>query len=87
MPWHAACIGERKACCYACQEAQLSYLPSARLLYEVAARPASAVRQALIVGNPTGDMQYAEEEAAAIHYAFYPDGVTCSASVMPPLLR
>ncbi|MEV0170073.1 CHAT domain-containing protein [Streptomyces sp. NPDC050803] len=73
VPWHAARLpgrGHR----HACQEADLSYLPSARLLCEVAARPAAAARQALVVGNPTRDLYHAGEEAEAIHRAFHPHG-------------
>lgn len=71
MPWHAARTGGRR---YACQDADISYLPSARLLCEVAARPAAGTRQALVVGNPTRDLHHAGEEAEAVHRAFHPQG-------------
>ncbi|MBD0424522.1 CHAT domain-containing protein [Streptomyces sp. TRM S81-3] len=66
---------------YACQEARISYIPSARLLCEVAARPAppatgpgpSGGRPALVVGDPTGDLRNAAAEARAIRGAFCPD--------------
>lgn len=71
VPWHAARTGGRR---YACQDADISYLPSARLLCEVAARPAAGTRQALVVGNPTRDLHHAGEEAEAVHRAFHPQG-------------
>ncbi|MEV5320837.1 CHAT domain-containing protein [Streptomyces sp. NPDC052687] len=76
VPWHAARLPGRRRSThgYACQEADISYLPSARLLCEVAARPAGRSRQALVVGNPTHDLHHAGEEAEAIHRAFHPDG-------------
>ncbi|MEV0039021.1 CHAT domain-containing protein, partial [Streptomyces sp. NPDC050804] len=75
VPWHAARLpGRRGARRHACQEAEISYLPSARLLCEVAARAEGGARQALVVGNPTRDLHHAGEEAAAIHRTFYPDG-------------
>ncbi|MDQ0597903.1 hypothetical protein QF037_002248 [Streptomyces canus] len=73
VPWHAARLPGRGRR-HACQEADVSYLPSARLLCEVAARPAARTRQALVVGNPTRDLHHAGEEAEAIHRAFHPDG-------------
>ncbi|MFF7144813.1 CHAT domain-containing protein [Streptomyces nodosus] len=71
VPWHAARLpGGRRAC----QVAEISYLPSARLLCEVSARPVPATRQALVVGNPTRDLHHAGEEAEAIHRVFHQDG-------------
>ncbi|MFF9123952.1 CHAT domain-containing protein [Streptomyces sp. NPDC014889] len=76
VPWHAAWEqapkGRRH---YALHEAEISYAASARLLCDVAARP-EAVHSgaALVVGNPTGDLRYAGEEADAVHRAFYPRG-------------
>lgn len=76
VPWHAAWAqgadGLRR---YALQEAEISYAASARLLCDVAARP-EAVHSgaALVVGNPTGDLHYAGEEADAVQRAFYPRG-------------
>ncbi|MFF5443915.1 CHAT domain-containing protein [Streptomyces sp. NPDC012888] len=83
VPWHAAWTGAdprpgadtgtgRR---YALQDAEFSYAASARLLCEVAARPAAPhTGTALVVGDPTGDLPYAGEEAAAVQRAFYPDG-------------
>ncbi|MFF4269465.1 CHAT domain-containing protein [Streptomyces sp. NPDC001536] len=76
VPWHAARTGARR---HACQDADISYLPSARLLCEIAARPAVAppadqARQALVVGNPTRDLHHAGEEAEAVHRTFHPHG-------------
>ncbi|WP_372348847.1 CHAT domain-containing protein [Streptomyces sp. KL116D] len=76
VPWHAAWTegddGRRR---YALNEAEISYAASARLLCDVAARPAAEHRgRALVVGNPTGDLRYAGEEADAVQRAFYPAG-------------
>ena len=76
VPWHAAWgpgqDGERR---YALQEAEISYAASARLLCDVAARPAVPhAGAALVVGNPTGDLRYAGEEADAVQRVFYPEG-------------
>ncbi|MER5305445.1 CHAT domain-containing protein [Streptomyces lasiicapitis] len=76
VPWHAAWTdgpdGRRR---YALQEAEISYAASARLLCEVAARPAAAhTGAALVVGDPTGDLRYAGEEADAVQRVFYPRG-------------
>lgn len=76
VPWHAAWEegpdGRRH---YALHEAEISYAASARLLCDVAARPEAVhAGAALVVGNPTGDLRYAGEEADAVHRAFYPDG-------------
>ncbi|WP_031069626.1 CHAT domain-containing protein [Streptomyces sp. NRRL S-118] len=85
VPWHAARVPVRHRLRtrpgHACEQARISYVPSARLLCEVAARPgtgagtgARAGRQALVVGNPTRDLHHAGEEAEAIHRTFHPDG-------------
>lgn len=76
VPWHAAweegADGRRR---YALEEAEISYAASARLLCEVAARSAAEhTGGALVVGNPTGDLPYAGEEADAVQRAFYPEG-------------
>lgn len=72
VPWHAALLpGSGR---YACQEANISYIPSARLLCEVAERPATEMRQALLVGDPEQNLHHAGEEADAIHKVFYPGG-------------
>ncbi|MFI6652854.1 CHAT domain-containing protein [Streptomyces sp. NPDC050529] len=76
VPWHAAyrtADGGRRR--YALQDADFSYAASARLLCEVAARPAAAqAGDALVVGDPTGDLRYAGEEADAVQRLFYPSG-------------
>ncbi|MGW6059933.1 CHAT domain-containing protein [Streptomyces sp. NPDC055189] len=76
VPWHAAWdrtdAGSRR---YALQDAEISYAASARLLCDVAARTAVPhTGRALVVGNPTGDLRYAGEEADAVQRVFYPDG-------------
>ncbi|WP_405660575.1 CHAT domain-containing protein [Streptomyces sp. RK9] len=76
VPWHAAWTegpeGRRR---YALAEAEISYAASARLLCEVAARPAAPhTGAALVVGDPTGDLRYAGEEADAVQRVFYPRG-------------
>ncbi|MFI8263759.1 CHAT domain-containing protein [Streptomyces sp. NPDC085665] len=75
VPWHAAFAYGSTHRRYALQDAEISYAASARLLCEVAARPAVPYTgTALIVGDPTGDLPYAGEEADAVRRAFYPDG-------------
>ncbi|MEV5977668.1 CHAT domain-containing protein [Streptomyces sp. NPDC052114] len=77
VPWHAARLpGRRGTRPYACQRAQISAVPSARMLCEVAARPGAGTgaRDALVVGDPTQDLRHAGEEAAAVHRAFHPGG-------------
>ncbi|MFD6936076.1 CHAT domain-containing protein [Streptomyces goshikiensis] len=75
VPWHAAWSDDGSGRRHAIEEAEISYAPSARLLCEVAARPpAPHTGTALIVGDPTGDLRYAGEEADAVHRVFYPDG-------------
>ncbi|MFE2846248.1 CHAT domain-containing protein [Streptomyces scopuliridis] len=76
VPWHAAweslAGGGRR---YAVEAAGISYAASARLFCEVAGRPAVPhTGAALVVGNPTGDLRYAGEEADAVRHAFYPAG-------------
>ncbi|MEV6423801.1 CHAT domain-containing protein [Streptomyces sp. NPDC051662] len=76
VPWHAAweslAAGGRR---YAVEAAGISYAASARLFCEVAERPAVPHQgAALIVGDPTGDLRYAGEEADAVRHAFYPAG-------------
>ncbi|MGW8990363.1 CHAT domain-containing protein [Streptomyces zhihengii] len=72
VPWHAARLPRSGR--YACQEAEISYIPSARLLCEVAERPAAGARQAMVVGDPTRDLRHAGEEAEAVRRVFYPGG-------------
>nr|WP_237518943.1 CHAT domain-containing protein [Streptomyces sp. SID5910] len=76
VPWHAAWEpGGPRGRRYALQAAEISYAASARLLCQVAARPAAPpTGPALVVGNPTGDLRYAGEEADAVQRAFYPHG-------------
>jgi hypothetical protein len=75
VPWHAAYRADTHGRRYALQDADLSYTASARLLCEVAARPAAArVAGALVVGDPTGDLRYAGEEADAVQRTYYPQG-------------
>ncbi|MGW1980959.1 CHAT domain-containing protein [Streptomyces collinus] len=75
VPWHAAWEpGGPRGRQYALQAAEISYAASARLLCQVAARPAAEhTGAALIVGDPTGDLRHAGEEADAVQRAFYPD--------------
>ncbi|WP_031483646.1 CHAT domain-containing protein [Streptomyces bicolor] len=75
VPWHAAWGGPDDGRRYALHEAEISYAASARLLCDVAARPAvDHSGAALVVGNPTGDLRYAGEEADAVQRVFYPRG-------------
>ncbi|MFE0582919.1 CHAT domain-containing protein [Streptomyces sp. NPDC058874] len=77
VPWHAAWStrsgGGRR---YALDTAEFTYTASARLLCEVAERPARPrTDAALIVGDPTGDLPFAGREAAAVREAYYPQAV------------
>lgn len=77
VPWHAAWTatagGGRQ---YALDTAEFTYAASARLLCEVAERPARhRTDAALIVGDPTGDLPFAGQEAAAVRDAYYPRAV------------
>ncbi|WP_432119434.1 CHAT domain-containing protein [Streptomyces sp. bgisy032] len=84
VPWHAARLTGRRTRGHACESADISYAPSARLLCEVAARPAAPARQALVVGNPTRDLHHAGEEAEAVHRVFHPDGVLLGPGTATP---
>ncbi|MDX3698099.1 CHAT domain-containing protein [Streptomyces europaeiscabiei] len=82
VPWHAARLpGSAR---YACQEANISYIPSARLLCEVAERPATEMCQALLVGDPEQNLHHAGEEAGAIGKVFYPGGDLLGPGVATP---
>jgi tetratricopeptide (TPR) repeat protein len=86
VPWHAAWRpggeGGRR---YAFAEAEVSYAASARLLCEVAARPAALHGgAALVVGDPMGDLRYAGVEAEAVHRAFYPGGTFLGGGAATP---
>ncbi|MEV3870660.1 CHAT domain-containing protein [Streptomyces sp. NPDC049906] len=77
VPWHAAWRpgsgGGRR---YALEGTQFTYSASARLLCEVAGRPAGPPADAaLVVGDPTGDLPYAGREAALVRAAYYPRAV------------
>jgi CHAT domain-containing protein len=57
------------------QDAVISYAASARLFCDVASRePVPVTGESLIVGDPTGDLPHAGEEAAAIRSQIYPGG-------------
>lgn len=76
VPWHAAWepgpSGSRR---YAVEAGAFSYTASARMFCDVASRPAAPHSgAALVVGNPTGDLRAAGDEALAVREAFYPDG-------------
>ncbi|MGW0198998.1 CHAT domain-containing protein [Nonomuraea sp. NPDC003201] len=76
VPWHAARTrtgngGHR----YAVEEAVIGYAASAQLFCETARRGRPAMDgRALIVGNPTFSLQFAEAETRQIHRLCYPAG-------------
>ncbi|MFJ5776135.1 CHAT domain-containing protein [Streptomyces sp. NPDC093094] len=76
VPWHAARVpGADGRPVHALDRAEISYAASARLVCEVAERaPVRLSGTALVVGDPTGDLRYAGEEAAAVRLAHYPRG-------------
>jgi hypothetical protein len=75
VPWHAARVaaaGGRHQ--YAVQQAMFSYAASARLLCEVAARKVlPRDGRGLVVGDPTGTLDHAVQEALALYGTYYPD--------------
>lgn len=81
VPWHAARLPSGR---YVCQEAEISYTPSARLLCEVAGRRSTGVRRAVVVGDPTGNLYHAGVEARAIHGEFYPEGTLLGTATATP---
>ncbi|GHA97227.1 MULTISPECIES: CHAT domain-containing protein [Streptomyces] len=85
VPWHAAWEpGRSGARRYAVEAGSFSYTASARMLCDVASRPAVPhTGAALVVGNPTGDLRAAGDEALAVHEAFYPQGAFRSADATP----
>ena len=78
VPWHAAWRARGPGRRYVLEDLQVSYAPSARTLCEVTGRTppeaGASGSPALVIGNPTGDLRYAGEEAEAIHRVFYPNG-------------
>ncbi|MEU4510465.1 CHAT domain-containing protein [Nonomuraea wenchangensis] len=76
VPWHAARTrtgdgGHR----YAVEEAVIDYAASAQLFCETARRGRTAMDgRALIVGNPTFSLRFAEAETRQIHRLCYPTG-------------
>jgi hypothetical protein len=77
VPWHAARSPRGR---YAVQDAVFSYGPSARILCDCAWRkPVGDDSGSLVVGDPTGDLPDAREEAVAIRDAYYPSAVLLGA--------
>lgn len=79
VPWHAAHppsdadlpAGERR---YATDTVTFSYAASGGLLTRVAQQPRSPLGSAvLLVGDPGGDLPFAQAETQALRAAFYPD--------------
>lgn len=75
VPWHASRRPVGRGYRYLAQDVELSILPSGRMLCDVVARTPPSHRSTTVVSNPTGDLTFAGEEAAAVHSCFYPDGV------------
>lgn len=76
VPWHAASTRDGGRTRHALETVVLSSTPSARLLHEVARRRTAARDgRALVLGDPTGDLPYAAEEALSVLAAFYPRGI------------
>jgi hypothetical protein len=74
VPWHAArCPANGR---YVIEDTTVSYAASARIFCDSVRRPAvPSDRDALIVGDPTGDLPYAGSEARAIRDTIYPSAV------------
>ncbi|MEO3809050.1 CHAT domain-containing protein [Sphaerisporangium sp. B11E5] len=74
VPWHAARAPAPPH--YAVERAVISYAASAALLHETASRGRLPLDgRALVVGNPTHGLTYAEAEARQIHRRCYPAGL------------
>ncbi|MER6471001.1 CHAT domain-containing protein [Streptomyces collinus] len=73
VPWHAARLPDSSGPPhYAVHEAIFSYAASARAFLAVAERELTTYDgRALLVGNPTQDLQYADDEADSLS-AYYP---------------
>jgi hypothetical protein len=75
VPWHAAfTVTEGQERHYAVHEVAFSYAASARVFCASADREVLPVQDALVIGNPTGNLAFAGREAEAIHQNFYPYG-------------
>lgn len=73
VPWHATRPAGGAAATVLAAGTIISYIPSARLLCEcVTRRRSPRDGPALIVGNPTGGLVAAGDEAQALRTAFYP---------------
>jgi hypothetical protein len=83
VPWHAAYTDGGGTRHYALHDVVVSYAVSARALRATAAHDPRDIRAALVVGNPTGDLGFAGEEARAVHAEFYPDGTFLGATAEP----
>ncbi|MFF7454504.1 CHAT domain-containing protein [Kitasatospora sp. NPDC008115] len=79
IPWHAALLssglrgGGRPV--RAVERAVISYAASARQFCEVVRRPRLPLgERPVIVGDPTGELMFAEAEAEYLHADYYPHG-------------
>lgn len=75
VPWHAAHRPINGRDRHFVEDATVSYVPSGRLLCEAVARPEVPGDEALLVGNPAGDLPAGAVEAVVIRNSGYPDGV------------
>lgn len=75
VPWHAAHRPADGRDRHFVEDATVSYVPSGRLLCEAVARPEVPGDEALLVGNPAGDLPAGAVEAVAIRDSGYPGGV------------
>lgn len=75
VPWHAAYRPIEGRDRYLVQSATVSYVPSGRLFCEAIARSEVRGDDALLVGNPVGDLPSGAVESLAIRDSGYPCGV------------
>jgi hypothetical protein len=75
VPWHAAYRPVDGHDRHLVQDATVSYVPSGRLFCEAVARPDVSGDDAVLVGNPAGDLPDGAAEAEAIRDSCYPGGV------------
>jgi CHAT domain-containing protein len=82
VPWHAARVRPGH---HAVRDAVFSYAPSARILCDCVWRtPVDANGGSLIVGDPTGDLPDAYDEATAIRDAYHPSATLLGAGDATP---
>lgn len=81
VPWHAAYASTGGRRRYAIQDMVFSYAISARGLCATARHPIRPITSSLVIGDPSGDLEFAGIEASAVHRGFYSDGTYLGRSI------